>query len=994
MINSSTSENPQTHHHMAQHPEEEYNPYKTEWFEATQRWTPRLLGIVPLFVLASSLFSQGGAQRGIPMALFPVLLICLLVCFYIIISQMSRVWTAVSSPPSKIEQLRGFTETIQPKFIRTICYQLGLIIFTGNPAAGRTGLKQRLAFICNRFLRTLIQTPWDESTQVTSISNTVQAKAISYTRRNLLNRLANLSSSAKAFVLYLFQLRIQVGIAILSSVLFQTGQVNDVVLAIILDNDRKAYFNAIVFAVILSLLLWHTARYVTRIIPHLKKYRNKPSAISSGEGLFSYSFELFLFWISWVSLALFTTPIAKQAYGSMWGGNHYHIFVILISQAIVIFLWRKFDYPRSTWVGGYRWWFVGFYVVGLFLPFLFQHLSANQIPEFVGSLGLLFWGLSMVLVVASIIFRFSIVSGVPVLSLLLVGSYFININRINDNHVVRLMKNTPSPNSLSETRVKLPSLQRSFFNWLASTEDGESEPRYKKILEVCRNTKEDECEYPVYIVSAQGGGIYAAYHAAKTLHAITKEIPKFRNHLFAISSVSGGSMGSSIYVNSLGCNQRGVVDEFFDKPRDPLAMIVASMLFGDLVQRFYPFPVPAWDRSLGLELAFETNKSEANGNCINLNKSFYKTQVLFGPKKGHLPFLVLNTTEVENGRRYVLSPFRIDSSFSDADFHEPWPNPPEQIYDLDLRYSTAAGLSARFPLVSPYGYFPEQKLRRFIDGGLYDNSGAITAKEIRDEINNLIKFPPKLERSDVCDDLEGKLEGKPCNEIYGVLRERRFLLSSISILDAKAVDLNSNYASSERQQGFTIFGWTALTAVFTTRESRVTKAVDFFSYDGDKFHGDSGYNRVLISKDFFLGGSRRPLFSIPLGWKLSCQARSFINDQLQPPVVRMYNINPNPDIPFSGLSPHKPIPCEKSSSAPLLKREPLRFIPPYNTNNQKPKDSSEYFRDILKVMRGDLNRFYKKPEPARLELSSIQSPPVCRPWFAWAPWLGPSCPHR
>ena len=997
MINSSTSENPQTHHHMAQHPEEEYNPYKTEWFEATQRWTPRLLGIVPLFVLASSLFSQGGAQRGIPMALFPVFLICLLVCFYIIISQMSRVWTAVDSLPPEnylsIEQLRGFTETIQPKFIRTICYQLVLINSTGNPAAGRTGLKQRLAFICNWFLLTLIKTPWDDSPQVTSLSNTEQAKAISYTRRNLLNRLANLSSSAKAFVLYLFQLRIQVGIAILSSVLFQTGQVNDVVLAIILDNDRKAYFMAIVFAVILSLLLWHTARYVTRVIPHLKKYRNDPLAISSGDGLFSYTFELFLFWISWVSLALFTTPIAKQAYGSMWGGNHYHIFVILISQAIVIFLWRKFDYPRSTWVGGYRWWFVGLYVVGLFLPFLFQHLSANQIPEFVGSLGLLFWGLSMVLVVASIVFRFSIVSGVPVLSLLLIASYVVNINRINDNHAVRLTPDMPKPDfskrPVAVKRLKLPTLKRSFYNWLASKEPGEKEPRYQRIREKCKEKNAGYCQYPVYIVSAQGGGIYAAYHTAKVLQVITRKIPQFSSNLFAISSVSGGSLGSAIFVNSLSCKpdeRKDVIDKFFDKPRDPLAMIVASMLFGDLVQRFYLFPVPAWDRSLGLELAFEPNNAKQNENCINLNQPFYESQGVEPPRQpgqprqnetNHKPFLVLNTTEVDNGRRYLISPFRIQPKYSDADFHEPWPNAPEQMHVMDMRYSTAAGLSARFPLVSPYGFFPEQKTRRFIDGGLYDNSGAVTAREISDELKEISINQDKTYYvstflDEECEDL-GRDKCKKVKEfLYKNSIEKFIVIRPISILDASAVDLNSDYASVEQQQGFTIFGWTALTAVFTTRDSRVVKAVDFFTYEDknpckdqndskrksdpsgfeiyqycdDKQKQDPRTNKVLIRKNFYLGGMKRPLFSIPLGWKLSCQARGFINDQLQasPEVIG---------------SPHEFIPCE--TSAPLLRREPSRSIPPDNFG-KKPENSSQSLISMIEVIKKDMEAFLPQPE--------------------------------
>jgi hypothetical protein len=1013
MINSSAAKNPPTYPPMAQPPEVEYNPYETEWFEATQRWTPRLLGIVPLFVLASSLFSQGGAQRGIPMALFSVLLIFLLVCFYIIISQMSQVWSEASrlgfknclSKEQLREQLPGFTEAIRPKLIRLVCYQLGRIVFMGNPLSSRTDLKQRFAFICKWFLLTLIQAPWDVpppkkiqapcdvlTPKKSSSSNEQAPSEPLLSRSSLLKRLADLSSSAKAFVLYLFQLRIQVGIAILSSVLFQTGQVNDVVLAIILDSDWKAYSMAIVFAVILSLLLWHTARYLTRIIPHLKKARNDPSAISSGEGLFSYSFELFLFWISWVSLALFTTPIAKQAYGSMWGGNNYHIFVLLISQAIVIFLWRKFDYPKSTWGGGYRWWFIGLYIVGFMLPFLFQHLSANQIPEYVGSLGLLFWGLSMILVVASIVFRFSLVSGVPVLSLLLIVSYVVNINRINDNHTVRLMPDMPERNfnkrPVAAPRSYLPSLKRSFYNWLASKEPGAINPRYEIIQKKCKpptGRNRDDCEnpYPVYVVSSQGGGIYAAYHAAKALHVINTVIPEFRNHLFAISSVSGGSIGSAIFVNSLSCKpeeRSDAVDQFFDKPRDPLAMIVASMLFGDLVQRFYLFPVPAWDRSLGLELAFEPNNVKNNGNCIDLSRPFYESQGVPGPvakkvtrdPQSHIPFLVLNTTEVDNGRRYLISPFRIRPKYSDADFHEPWPNAPEQMHVLDMRYSTAAGLSARFPLISPYGFFPEQKMRRFIDGGLYDNSGAVTAKEIGDELKEISTNQDSRfwGTEDECQDLEDNV----CRKIKGLLfrHKNAIVIRPISILDATAVDLNSDYASVERQQGFTVFGWTALTAVFTTRDSRVVKSVDFFTYGDknpckdqndskrksdpgtfeisqdcyDKQKQDPRTNKVLIRKNFYLGGMKRPLFSIPLGWKLSCQARGFINDQLQASSEVIG-------------SPHEFIPCE--TSAPLLRREPSRSIPPDNFGN-KPENSSQSLISMIEVIKKDMEAFLPQPE--------------------------------
>ena len=52
------------------------------------------------------------------------------------------------------------------------------------------------------------------------------------------------------------------------------------------------------------------------------------------------------------------------------------------------------------------------------------------------------------------------------------------------------------------------------------------------------------------LVASSGGGIRAAYWTALVLSKLN-EIPEFRQHLFAISSVSGGSLGASLFRASL-----------------------------------------------------------------------------------------------------------------------------------------------------------------------------------------------------------------------------------------------------------------------------------------------------------------------------------------------------------------------------------------------------------------------------------------------------------
>ena len=49
---------------------------------------------------------------------------------------------------------------------------------------------------------------------------------------------------------------------------------------------------------------------------------------------------------------------------------------------------------------------------------------------------------------------------------------------------------------------------------------------------------------------------------------------------------------------------------------------------------------------------------------------------------------------------------------------------------LDLRISTAAVLSARFPGVTPAAYLDGEPKRRLVDGGYFENSGAATLGEV------------------------------------------------------------------------------------------------------------------------------------------------------------------------------------------------------------------------------------------------------------------------
>ncbi|MEH2353465.1 hypothetical protein [Nostoc sp.] len=331
----------------------------------------------------------------------------------------------------------------------------------------------------------------------------------------------------------------------------------------------------------------------------------------------------------------------------------------------------------------------------------------------------------------------------------------------NDNHQIRLI--TPSKEKVEQQASKpLETLDSKFKKWLNAREKEIKEPAQK-------------IPYPIYIISAQGGGIFAAYHAASTLSRLQDLCPAFAHHVFAISGVSGGSLGAAAFsslvktapkpsLKAQDCSLeykeslkeadsgRGLLEkkahELLDK--DLLSPLLGAGLFSDFVQRFIPIPIESLDRARGLEYAFEGGWKSKWGNNP-LADSYYKH---WNPDKDDAPALILNTTVVGTGERLLLSPFKFNSP--DSKF------PPLNDIDtvacsvnganIDFPLSTAAVLSARFPLVTPVGWFKKcndangERLTyknglktRLADGGYFENSGFTTARDIGQRLEKILE---------------------------------------------------------------------------------------------------------------------------------------------------------------------------------------------------------------------------------------------------------------
>lgn len=241
----------------------------------------------------------------------------------------------------------------------------------------------------------------------------------------------------------------------------------------------------------------------------------------------------------------------------------------------------------------------------------------------------------------------------------------------------------------------------------------------------------------LYLVAAEGGGIRAAYWTALVLDELSKTVPRFSDRLFALSGVSGGTVGSAFYLAHEADKKKstpvqpGSVTECLKS--DFLSPLVASFLGSDFFQLFSPFPF-GYDRAVFLEKAWEEGYNQT-----------FKSNTLAEPMGAlyayhSLPLLFSNSTVVQNGQRAIYAPVKLGSSKG---------TPFDSILDVGenltqpVSLSTVALMSARFPYVTPGGrFFKGNRPLDLVDGGYFENSGLATALIIRDVVQGIESYRP------------------------------------------------------------------------------------------------------------------------------------------------------------------------------------------------------------------------------------------------------------
>lgn len=372
--------------------------------------------------------------------------------------------------------------------------------------------------------------------------------------------------------------------------------------------------------------------------------------------------------------------------------------------------------------------------------------------------------------------------------------------------------------------------------------------------------------YPVFIVAAQGGGIYAASSTGAFLATMQDHCPAFARHVFAISAVSGGSVGATLFnaafADSIarGTNRKAAVDvepgcdSLFEKPgelskrltaitqEDHISPVLAYLL-PDVISPLFAGFIPK------SKCALPAASSYGRDNI--LEKSFLYSFRLSDPslrkrdytvcpraadrnlmlqpfskvwsEKGDAPALLLNATWVETGYRVAFSPFDLKPIGAGTLYSfENLKNKPS-----DPPLIQAAIISARFPGIMPPWTFKLDRGSRwtFVDGGYADSSGAATALQLYNRL---------------------RVIGGDDVDLHLITLTDKF--KALTPRDIKPTGLAP-------AQSFVYDALSPVTTLLSVRELQSRKAVT-------EAHAQLGNKMIVVQLD-------QKAYPLPLGWKLS-----------------------------------------------------------------------------------------------------------------------------
>lgn len=532
------------------------------------------------------------------------------------------------------------------------------------------------------------------------------------------------------------------------------------------------------------------------------------------------------------------------------------------------------------------------FICSVAILFIARELSPVALPQMVGTIPLVALFLVVVAIAIAVLTEVYRRYRIPILTLLLVAAFLFSFYDWNDNHEIAMLNGRSQAANDDARKAGEKTLESQFKLWLNARKDRDYYAKAGK-------------PYYVYIVAAEGGGLYAAYRTANFLTKMQDICPAFAQHIFAAVGVSGGSLGLATFSSLIkefgseaathairlqgpcaGKNDResGQLASFERRAdlflsSDFIAPLAAALMFPDAIQRFLPVAINRFDRARALEQSFikawdqVLRKEMREVNRRNLfADSFYESW----QPEGLAPALLLTATDVQYGRRVVIRPFSHESTEGDtpgvrrlqaalgfdeiASYLE--------LCDTQPSLATAVTISARAPVITPVATL----IRR--GGCLKDED--LSKRQQADNTNviakGLITRRPKVERWRLADG--GYYENTGVETAYQLMRNLQSIAAEHEELKDKNIkfrllvlSVTGEYFRDARDINRAGEGlneiWAPIRTLLRTRQARGHAALLAALTEAEIG------NVLLLPLD-------TNFFALPLGWQLSTVSRNYI----------------------------------------------------------------------------------------------------------------------
>jgi hypothetical protein len=259
------------------------------------------------------------------------------------------------------------------------------------------------------------------------------------------------------------------------------------------------------------------------------------------------------------------------------------------------------------------------------------------------------------------------------------------------------------------------------------------------------------------IVAVSGGATRAGLWGAAVVDQVLRAQRQGGPALFAVSSVSGGSLGAAgamtlLSLDDLPCRAKGLsllrpTDEEAPLAGDALGPLLGGWLLNDIPRSAFD-PIAAAIRSItgrrpnggdsaeAIERAFEDLWSQLH-KAPKWDRPFLS---LFytdgaGTYRNGMPLWFANGTDATTGNRVITTPIAAPPG---PDSSWPWPfrgaRDFHTLMHADVSIATAINNTARFPYLEPFGEMlpvgGNNQVGSLVDGGYFENEGLQTALDL------------------------------------------------------------------------------------------------------------------------------------------------------------------------------------------------------------------------------------------------------------------------